>query len=78
MSIRNRWFRLRQQWRLWRNAEDSLARRVMVENYLINCSKGNKFPIEGEVARQLALHLGTPSDAGYRSLKQRLEETSDE
>jgi len=50
----------------------------MVENYLINCSKGNKFPIEGEVARQLALHLGTPSDAGYRSLKQRLEETSDE
>ena len=67
---------LKQRLRLIKNTEDFLARRVMVENYLINCSKGSKPPIEGEVARQLALHLGAPSDVGYRSLKQRLEETT--
>jgi hypothetical protein len=47
----------------------------MVENYLINCAKGNKPPIEGDVAYQLALHLGTPSEVGFRSLKERLEKT---
>jgi 7-cyano-7-deazaguanine synthase in queuosine biosynthesis len=66
--------RLHQRWHLWNLSDDYLARRVMVENYLINVSQGNKPPVEGEVAKQLALHLGVPTDVSkLRSLKERLE-----
>lgn len=66
--------KLRARWHLWRSQEEALARRVMVENYLINVAQGNKPPVEGEVAKQLAMHLAVPMDSsGLRSLKKRLE-----
>jgi hypothetical protein len=65
---------LRDKWHLWRQLDDALARRVMVENYLINYSKGSK-RMSPEIAAQLALHLGVPTDVSKtRSLKQRLTE----
>jgi len=68
-----RWLtKLLDRWHLIRNSEEYLARRVMVENYLINYSKGSK-PMSPEIAKQLALHLGVPTDVSKtRSLKQRL------
>lgn len=45
----------------------------MVENYLFNYYAGNK-PMSPEIAKQLALHLGTSSEtSGIRSLKVRLD-----
>jgi len=68
--------RLRARWHLIRQSEEYLARRVMVENYLINYAKGSK-PMSPEIAAQLALHLGVPTDVSKsRSLKKRLEDSS--
>lgn len=70
----NAWFsRLRSRYHLLKNSRDYLSRRVMVENYLINYAKGSKL-MSPEIAYQLALHLGVPTDVSkLKSLKERLE-----
>lgn len=60
------WTRLRA--RLWiiMHHNDSLTRRVVVENYLLKASDGRKPLPDADKCRELAIKLGVPTDWGEK------------
>lgn len=65
-----RWLiRLRYRWLSHRAVGDNINRRVQVENWLINCAKGEKPLPDAETCMWLALRLGVPSQLWNDYLK---------